>query len=272
MPFQSEKQRRYLWANEPEIARDWTDTYGSGIAKALGGRIGLRRGSGPGPGGQSSAANRGRDPGPGPGGQGARGQATQNPGRSAAPSGPPGGGDRAMTYTAPVNRHTGPTNQEALLAGQKKKEMRDLIARQQAEKQDVFQRPGPKIGGLGNWAANYAGANVGAGLGSMLLGGLPGLILGTLFGSRTSRNLMNPQYKGSTLKDRLRNIFAFSNDYIPDQRIKPRGIELADPSLSINDPSDPSYLWRMMRQQKEEERLRALESQGITMEDLMGRV
>jgi len=28
MPFQSEKQRRYLWANEPEIARDWTDTYG----------------------------------------------------------------------------------------------------------------------------------------------------------------------------------------------------------------------------------------------------
>jgi hypothetical protein len=32
MPFQSEKQRRYLWANEPEIARDWTDTYGSGIS------------------------------------------------------------------------------------------------------------------------------------------------------------------------------------------------------------------------------------------------
>jgi hypothetical protein len=44
MPFQSEKQRRYLWANEPEIARDWTDTYGSGIAKALGGRIGLYTG------------------------------------------------------------------------------------------------------------------------------------------------------------------------------------------------------------------------------------
>ena len=31
MPFQSEKQRRYLWANEPEIARDWTETYGSRI-------------------------------------------------------------------------------------------------------------------------------------------------------------------------------------------------------------------------------------------------
>ena len=37
MPFKSEKQRRYLWANEPEIARDWTDTYGSKIKKAEGG-------------------------------------------------------------------------------------------------------------------------------------------------------------------------------------------------------------------------------------------
>ena len=37
MPFKSEKQRRYLWANEPEIARDWTDTYGSRIEKDDGG-------------------------------------------------------------------------------------------------------------------------------------------------------------------------------------------------------------------------------------------
>ena len=37
MPFQSEKQRRYLWANEPEIARDWTDEYGSRIHKEDGG-------------------------------------------------------------------------------------------------------------------------------------------------------------------------------------------------------------------------------------------
>ena len=37
MPFKSEKQRRYLWANEPEIARDWTDTYGSRIEKSNGG-------------------------------------------------------------------------------------------------------------------------------------------------------------------------------------------------------------------------------------------
>ena len=41
MPFKSEKQRKYLWANEPEIARDWTETYGSKVKKADGGRIGL---------------------------------------------------------------------------------------------------------------------------------------------------------------------------------------------------------------------------------------
>ena len=39
MPFQSEKQRRYLWANEPEIARDWTDTYGSRVKKFDGGAL-----------------------------------------------------------------------------------------------------------------------------------------------------------------------------------------------------------------------------------------
>ena len=37
MPFKSEAQRKYLWANEPEIARDWTDTYGSRIQKLHGG-------------------------------------------------------------------------------------------------------------------------------------------------------------------------------------------------------------------------------------------
>ena len=29
MPFKSDKQRRYLWANEPRIAREWTDRYGA---------------------------------------------------------------------------------------------------------------------------------------------------------------------------------------------------------------------------------------------------
>lgn len=29
MPFQSEKQRRYLWAKHPDIARRWSKEYGS---------------------------------------------------------------------------------------------------------------------------------------------------------------------------------------------------------------------------------------------------
>jgi len=47
MPFQSEKQRKYLWANEPAIARDWTDKYGSRVKKDTGGitRIPLGEGS-----------------------------------------------------------------------------------------------------------------------------------------------------------------------------------------------------------------------------------
>ena len=47
MPFQSEKQRRYLWANEPEIARDWADTYGSRIESNTGGisRLGFANGN-----------------------------------------------------------------------------------------------------------------------------------------------------------------------------------------------------------------------------------
>ena len=29
MPFMSKKQRGYMWAREPDIAREWTDEYGS---------------------------------------------------------------------------------------------------------------------------------------------------------------------------------------------------------------------------------------------------
>ena len=47
MPFKSEAQRKYLWAREPEIARDWTDTYGSRIQKENGGimRLGFQNGN-----------------------------------------------------------------------------------------------------------------------------------------------------------------------------------------------------------------------------------
>jgi len=29
MPFESEAQRRYLWAKEPKIAKRWADKYGT---------------------------------------------------------------------------------------------------------------------------------------------------------------------------------------------------------------------------------------------------
>lgn len=31
MPFRSERQRRFLWAKHPEIAKRWTKKYGSKI-------------------------------------------------------------------------------------------------------------------------------------------------------------------------------------------------------------------------------------------------
>lgn len=35
MPFKSEKQRKYLWANKPELAREWSDKYGSTIREKI---------------------------------------------------------------------------------------------------------------------------------------------------------------------------------------------------------------------------------------------
>ena len=35
MPFKSEKQRRYLYANEPEVAQRWSDKYGDKPVKKL---------------------------------------------------------------------------------------------------------------------------------------------------------------------------------------------------------------------------------------------
>jgi|TARA_R110002020_G_scaffold123129_1_gene279313 hypothetical protein len=43
MPFKSEKQRKYLWANEPKIAKKWTKEYGSS-PKKKGGTIKKRKG------------------------------------------------------------------------------------------------------------------------------------------------------------------------------------------------------------------------------------
>ena len=41
MPFKSEKQRKYLWANEPKVAKDWTQRDSSRIKKEKGGCISI---------------------------------------------------------------------------------------------------------------------------------------------------------------------------------------------------------------------------------------
>ena len=126
MPFQSDKQRRYLWANEPEIAREWTDRYGAlhgGIMHAAG-----RRGF---PGGSGT-----------PGGyDGGSGSSSSSSSSSSGGGGgrPPGGGDRRMTYTAPhvPHRDTGPTVKQALAEGKRKAALKAEIRRGQLEKDYV---------------------------------------------------------------------------------------------------------------------------------------
>ena len=51
MPFKSEKQRRYMWAKEPAIAKRWTKKYGNEpkkkggkVTKKKGGRVKLHHG------------------------------------------------------------------------------------------------------------------------------------------------------------------------------------------------------------------------------------
>ena len=39
MPFKSEKQRKFLWANEPKVAKDWTQRYSSRTKYEKGGCV-----------------------------------------------------------------------------------------------------------------------------------------------------------------------------------------------------------------------------------------
>ena len=172
MPFKSEAQRRYLWANEPEIARDWTDTYGSGIGKALGGRIGFYRGSdrhggtggGPGPGGHStdrggSLGNRGAT-GPGVGGQsGDRG--------GSLGSGPHGGEWSGPTYSKPKTvTFQGPNVHGEGIGSQTFNKNLNTLQHQQQYQQGAYQRAHPFLSkvrsglgslgrGLGHVARNF---------------------------------------------------------------------------------------------------------------------
>ena len=118
MPFQSDKQRRYLWANEPEIAREWTDRYGAkqgGIA-ALDRRhyFSGEYGGGAGDRGGSPTASRSENIG--------AGRAPEQGGASHSPHRDTGAQQRAQAEADRLNRQSA---------------IRDDIARREAEKDYV---------------------------------------------------------------------------------------------------------------------------------------
>ena len=161
MPFQSEKQRRYLWANEPEIARDWTDTYGSGIAKALGGRIGFFRGA------QADTAS-GKSMSPGTSASG---------GQRGGGGHHPGGDHRGPTTYTPPKQLTVTRPSQHIGAGDTfqnyNKNLRNL-QRQQQYQQGAYQRAHPflsKLGGIGGLLKGIGKA------GLSFFGGIPGKAL-----------------------------------------------------------------------------------------------
>ena len=193
MPFQSEAQRRYLWANEPEIARDWADTYGSRIEAALGGIMRLRLANG--------------SDGPGPGGQGARGQATQNPGvggRSAPPGRDPRGPHRGMHYTAPI-QHNPHINEGSKLHTTAPGTLSDP-----REKEDYFEQSWsgqPGIFGLGGGYKNLKTPGVTAG------GHQSNFGIGNLFKGAASMFGGWPGRIGSFMSGMGNNIFQGRGDY-----------------------------------------------------------
>jgi len=103
-----------------------------------------------------------------------------------------------MTYTAPAPKPTHTDRIIDLAQRKKRQDIRDLIARQEAEKdytREGIMKTGPQLGwaggvgpNLGNWASGYAGSRLGGGLGSMLFGPW-GLLLGSLFGQKLGRNI-----------------------------------------------------------------------------------
>ena len=240
MPFQSEKQRRYLWANEPEIARDWTDTYGSGIAKALGGRIKNIEGYDHmlayiTPGEAKSLEDMGGKKVMTPEGIPAyppQGQSAQHGGKESSSTSSSGGeGGHGVGRHAPTRKNapdrTSQTNvpdgrtriQNERQEDFRQKQMADLLNKQQAEKDyNPFgkMKPGPQLGligggagaNIGNWASGFAGSKIGGGLGSMAFGPL-GMILGSLFG----RGIGQRAYQASQTEEKegLRDILFGEN-------------------------------------------------------------
>ena len=177
MPFQSEKQRRYLHANHPEIAKRWERDYANGGildineseeiisddgndieltaynaafddpndlstgVKSLfqakdGGRTNYIYGGVSHPGGRRGF----------PGGSGRPGDRGMPVGGSGANyGGPPGGGDKGMTYTAPHVPHYQEEEETKKLA------IQEDIRRREEEKYDTDEQREAEVYGLRKW-------------------------------------------------------------------------------------------------------------------------
>ena len=192
MPFQSEKQRRYLWANEPEIAREWTDRYGAADGGIT--RIGFRRGNPHSDGG-------GWSPGVSHSGSPSKSTPSHSPDRD---------GPAHLSHNAPA-----PYQDRIQRIAAQNKRTTDLRNRAGGEGFHQFlNKPpvGPKgssgIGGglrnfLGNWGSTVGGSQIGGGLGSMLFGPW-GLLLGSIFGGGAGRRAY--QASQTDEKETLRDI------------------------------------------------------------------
>ena len=196
MPFKSEKQRRYLWANEPEIARDWTDTYGSGIHRALGGRIGFYKGS------DRHSGTGGWSPGAGSPGTTSSGGNKNTSSNTGGNQGSDHGHSRfdvgSGYYGEPITSSTsgdsGDDDKALSYVNWKKPPVRPNV--------------GSGIGGgiknfLGNWGSTVGGSQLGGGLGSMLFGPW-GMLLGSIFGGAAGRRAY--QASQTDEKETLRDI------------------------------------------------------------------
>jgi len=186
-------------------------------------------------------------------------------------SGAPGGGDPGMTSDpsgagqthggegpqGPINRHAGPTTKQALITGQKKKDLRDLLAQQQAEKDYTRTgqiKPGPQRGlgfagsggvNLGSMASQFAGSKIGGGLGSMLLGPW-GMLLGSLFGRGVGRR--GWQASQTEEKESLKDILFGSDNVLSSLLNKKKtptvggeGIQTIDIRDKFNRLGDDTY-------------------------------
>jgi hypothetical protein len=178
MPFQSDKQRRYMHANLPEIANRWEAKYGLGgiaelnsqlnslpeyyLPKNQGGFIPSHEAGiyGLAEGGQLVKPGPGR---PGYGGPQDWGEEESGTGAYSGADEPSWSGEGSDTPTTTRTREVPPGEEGGpgyiSPADQRTLDIKEIISRQEEEKKDVWEQPEEKnwLKTLGTWAAIYTG-------------------------------------------------------------------------------------------------------------------